>query len=177
MRISMSFLTCAAFALVACGETSEADAPLADEISGSDDEAAPKATAQEAVQEEVVTTQEPQETTRTTPERAVMTGQDGPEFDACGGWGEVSGLNPDGDNFLSVRSRPEAGSTELDRLGPGAGVTMCETAPGFIGIVYRGEGQKDLDCAINSGLEAPEPYTGPCRSGWVSDNYVTLLAG
>ena len=41
------------------------------------------------------------------PEVPVMVGGDS-EQDACGGTYRVTGLNPRGDNFLSVRSRPAA---------------------------------------------------------------------
>ena len=55
----------------------------------------------------------------------VMIGLDGPEFDACGALGEVTNLNPRGDNYLSVRARPSTSGAELDRLGPGARILIC----------------------------------------------------
>ena len=68
-------------------------------------------------------------------------GANGPEFDACGALGEVANLNPRGDNFLSVRARPSTSGTELDRLGPGARILICDgTVDGWVGVVYDPNG-------------------------------------
>ncbi len=109
----------------------------------------------------------------------VMIGLDGPEFDACGSLGEVANLNPRGDNYLSVRARPSTSGTELDRLGPGARILMCDaTTDGWIGVVYDPNADEDyFDCQA-LGLEPePRPYSGPCRSGWVHGDYVIVIAG
>lgn len=181
MRIAAMLLTGAAFTLAACGGASEEDSPDTAEVETVAVESDPDPETEAAEEEAATDTTEAPEpqavAARTTPERAVMIGQDGPQFDACGGYGQVTGLNPAGDNYLSVRSLPQAGSAELDRIGPDTGVIMCEAVNGFHGIVYRGEGQDDLDCEAGANLDAPEPYSGPCRSGWVSERFVTLIAG
>lgn len=109
----------------------------------------------------------------------VMYGLDGPDFDGCGGWGRVSGLKPDGDNFLAVRAAPSTQSSKIDELPQGHEVWFCDGSDDqqWVGIVYRGKGQKGFECATGPNLEKPKAYPGPCRSGWVHKNYVTLLAG
>ncbi|MEM9678026.1 MAG: integron [Pseudomonadota bacterium] len=104
----------------------------------------------------------------------VRLGLDGPEFDACGGFGEVYRLNPNGDNYLSVRNRPSGQGRELDRLGPKQGVWMCETRGRWIGVVYSKGGQ---DCFVSSPTRNVRNYNGPCPSGWVFDKYIKLIAG
>lgn len=95
-------------------------------------------------------------------------------MDACGGYGEVFNLNPDGDNFLAVRDRPSSSGQELDRLGPGMGVSMCLEEGEWVGIVYSKSGQ---NCGVGSPVLSPRAYSGPCRSGWVFGKYVKLIAG
>lgn len=111
--------------------------------------------------------------------RPVMYGLDGPDFDGCGGWGRVKGLNPDGDNFLSVRAAPTTQSSRLDKLKQGHEIWFCDSAKNgeWVGIVYKGEGQDGFECATGPNLDKPRPYPGPCRSGWVHKRYVELLAG
>lgn len=109
--------------------------------------------------------------------RPVRYGFDGPDLDACGGYGEVSGLKAGGDGFLSVREAPDVKAKELDRLTAGQGVTFCDSAKGnsWIGVVYDKSGGKD--CGTGSPIDATKNYPGPCQSGWVSAKYVTLIAG
>jgi len=109
--------------------------------------------------------------------RPVRIGFDGPDLDACGAYGEITGLNPDGDNFLSVRTAPNAEAEETDRLTSGTGVSLCETETGWIGIVYQGAGLTGGDCGTGSPVDDVREYDGPCRSGWVSQRYVELIAG
>lgn len=109
----------------------------------------------------------------------VMYGLDGPDFDGCGGWGKVKGLDPEGDNFLAVRAAPTTQSSKLDELKQGDEVWFCDGSKDqqWVGIVYRGKGQKDFACETGPNLPEPKPYPGPCRSGWVHKDYVVLLAG
>lgn len=108
------------------------------------------------------------------PSRAVRIGISSQEADACGGSGEVSGLNPRGDNYLSVRAAPNARARELGRLRPGQMIRLCERAGGgaWWGIIYSRT--EDQDCGLD-GVRRPRLYAGPCRSGWVSARYVTAL--
>lgn len=110
----------------------------------------------------------------------VMIGLDGSEYDACASLGAVVNLNPSGDNYLSVRAAPSTNAQELDRLGPGAQIWLCDGAHdgNWVGIVYGYDAQGEIwDCQA-LGLE-PEPraYDGPCQSGWVHGDYISVIAG
>lgn len=110
----------------------------------------------------------------------VRIGTDGPGMDACGGYGVVEGLDPAGDNYLAVRMAPDALAEELDRLAPETGVAMCgggDLHAGWEGVVYPGEGQSLAECGTGTPVSEPQDYTGPCRSGWVSQEFVSLKAG
>ena len=93
-----------------------------------------------------------------------------PGLDACMSQGKVAGLNPAGDNFLTVRRGPGTSFAEVDRLGPGAPVNLCDERNGWHGIVY-GE-----NCGVSSPADHA-PYRGPCKSGWVSAQYINVTAG
>ncbi|MEM8696738.1 MAG: SH3 domain-containing protein [Pseudomonadota bacterium] len=111
--------------------------------------------------------------------RPVMIGLDGPDFDACGALGEVANLNPRGDNYLSVRASPSTSGTELNRLGPGTRVLLCDgEGDGWIGIVYgSGADGELLDCQATDLVPQPRAYDGPCNSGWVHGDYISVIAG
>lgn len=93
-------------------------------------------------------------------------------YDACGSVGRVVGLNPSGDNYLSVRAKPSSSGNELDRLGPNTNVFMCDQRGRWIGIVYGGN-----SCGVGSPIADRQAYRGPCKSGWVFDKYIELFAG
>jgi Bacterial SH3 domain len=93
------------------------------------------------------------------------------DYDACGGQGQVSGLDPQGDNFLTVRAGPAKRNAAIDRLRSGSTVQICDSSGNWIGIVY-GSG-----CGTGSPLPKRQPYKGPCKSGWVFKKYVTVTAG
>ncbi len=113
------------------------------------------------------------------------------EYDACGAWGDVHGLDPNGDNFLAVRTGPGTAYTQIDSLNEGDGFSLCDRKGSWIGIVYQDKDQKandmegdvegneagDLDCNTGTPVTPRKPYDGPCRSGWVHENWVRLLAG
>lgn len=107
--------------------------------------------------------------------RPVRYGLNGPELDACTPYSEIRGLDRRGDNFVSVRGAPSTRARELDRLGPGRKVWICEEVNGWAGIVYGPRGS--TDCAVESPIPRARSYRGPCRSGWVASRYVTPIAG
>lgn len=115
-----------------------------------------------------------------TPPRTVLIGTAAPDLDACPSVGTVTGLNPRGDNFLSVRAGPGSDARELGRLRSGHLVHICEeTADGrWFGIVYdpRSPGLA-TDCGVGSPVPQARPYRGRCASGWVSARYVRVVAG
>lgn len=98
--------------------------------------------------------------------------------DACYGVGEVVGLDPRGDGFLSVRSGPGGQPfSEIDRLFNGNRVFICDQRGPWFGVVYAGPGQASADqCGVNRPWALRQPYTGPCGYGWVHSRYVRSLA-
>jgi hypothetical protein len=111
--------------------------------------------------------------------KPVMTGIDGPEFDACGSQGQVRGLREDGDNFLAVRAAPGTAAAETDRLKNGATVILCDSSKDgkWSGVVYPATGQTASDCGTASPVPRQTAYAGPCRSGWVASTFVAVTAG
>ena len=59
------------------------------------------------------------------PSRPVLI-QANSNLDSCPSTGEVRGLNPRGDNYLSVRAAPSARARERDRLRAGQEVMICD---------------------------------------------------
>lgn len=109
------------------------------------------------------------------PPRAVRIGFDGPRFDACAGYGVIRDL-PDGNPTLPVRAAPSRESVEVDRIGEGQGVSMCQQVGDWIGIVYAPD-DSDISCGTNSPVSSVRAYEGPCNQGWVDENFVKLVAG
>lgn len=109
--------------------------------------------------------------------KPVKIGFDGPRFDACAGFGRVANLNPRGDNLLSVRAAPSGDAEEIDQLGPGRGVSMCQKIGNWVGIVYAPDSEEPVDCGTNSPVPSVREYEGPCNSGWVNENFIKLVAG
>jgi hypothetical protein len=111
--------------------------------------------------------------------RIVRVGFGGPNLDACLSDGNVIGLNPIGDNFLSVRSSPSIYAREIDRLQTGDQVHMCETTDdgAWQGVVYQVGGNLAAECGASSPVSRIQPYSGRCKSGWVSSKYIKLFAG
>ncbi len=103
-----------------------------------------------------------------------MIGQD-VDYDACGGVGRVTGLNPRGDNFLAVRGGPGTKYAMIDRLYTNDLVYVCDGHSGWLGIIYPGDGR--TDCGVGSPVPRRMPYRGPCYSGWVFERYIEIVAG
>ena len=111
------------------------------------------------------------------PNRPVHVGLAGSDLDACLSLGEVSGLNPRGDNFLAVRAAPSAKARMVARLRTGHRVEVCEQQGGWLGIVYDTDPSGRRDCGTGSPVPNARAYRGPCLSGWVAARYVTIIAG
>ena len=104
----------------------------------------------------------------------VMAG--GTKIDACYSEGQVVGLDPNGDGFLSVQSGPGGRPfREIDRLHNGQMVSICTENGRWYGVVYS-KGQA-TDCNVSSSWPIRQPYTGPCDYGWVHQRYVRITAG
>ncbi|EAQ02887.1 hypothetical protein OB2597_15935 [Pseudooceanicola batsensis HTCC2597] len=82
--------------------------------------------------------------------------------------GQVQGLNPDGDGFLSVRSGPGSHFRKLDEVYNGDRLTIYEARGDWFGVVYRDDGS-DFGCSTTP---RPLPYR---FKGWVHRNWVRVL--
>jgi len=112
-----------------------------------------------------------------TPDRPVRIGTVAPDLDACLSQGEVTGLNPRGDNYLTVRAGPGRDARDIGRLGPGHIVNVCEERGEWLGIVFGPAGRPEEDCGVGSNIPRPRAYDGPCHSGWVAARYIRIVAG
>jgi Caspase domain/Bacterial SH3 domain len=61
-----------------------------------------------------------------------------PAPDACASVGRVRGLDPNGDNFLSVRTGPGTSFQEVDRLYTGNRVRICSSQGKWLRVNYGG---------------------------------------
>jgi len=96
--------------------------------------------------------------------------------DACGETGEIAGLDPQGDGFLSVRGGPGGRPfREIDRLFNGNEVYICDRKEPWFGVVYNQLRQLDENCGVSKAWRTQQSYTGPCRYGWIHSNYVHIL--
>ena len=98
-----------------------------------------------------------------------------PDTPACGGGAIVVGLDPRGDNFLSVRSGPGGKAFgERDRITSGMRVKICDMIGPWYGIVYSPSGMSD-QCGVSRPWPTRTPYDGPCRQGWAYSRYLTYV--
>ncbi|MFC3219377.1 integron [Tianweitania populi] len=110
-----------------------------------------------------------------TPSVPVTASSDG-IMDACNSVGRVTGLDPKGDNFLSVRSGPGGKYTEIARLASGADIFICDERSPWLGVIYPAD-DATVDCGTDAYSGEAKPYTGPCRSGWIHQKFVQVIAG
>ena len=102
---------------------------------------------------------------------AVQYGGD-PNGDACDSFGVVAGLDPRGDNFLSVQSGPGGKPyRQLDRVHTDQRLWVCRERGAWLGVVYA-KGGDGTGCGVTSPRARSSVYRGPCRSGWVHRKYV-----
>lgn len=103
----------------------------------------------------------------------IIVGKNRAALDGCGAVGQVEGVDPRGDGFLSVRSGP-GGSPyrEIARLFNGQQVYICSRRGAWYGVVYNSPEIATVDCGVATSRDAPQPYTGPCPYGWVHSRYV-----
>lgn len=69
-------------------------------------------------------------------------------------------------DFLAVRSDPAISSNQKDQLHNGDEVIILDNKGEWMGIVYP-----NIKECQQSVLSAG-PYKGPCKSGWVNQNWV-----
>ncbi len=92
------------------------------------------------------------------------------DWDTCS-FGEVANLDPDGDNFLAVRSGPGTNYQMIDKIHSGEHVWIFNHDGNWMGVVY---GDKNIDC---SPVERTREYQGPGKKGWVFEKYIRHIAG
>ena len=109
-------------------------------------------------------------------ERPVQIGFDGPRFDACASFGRVTNLSVEGEG-LAVLAAPAGNAQVIDRIGVGRGVSMCQKVGDWVGVVYAPDADDPIDCGTGSPVPTRRAYEGPCRSGWVDENFLKLVAG
>ena len=99
------------------------------------------------------------------------------DLDACSN-GEVTGLDPSGDGFLSVRSGPGARPyREIDRLSNGNEVYLCGSRGRWYAIVYHQSRKHHESCGVSTPWHKRRAYSGPCRYGWVHSQFIKVTAG
>jgi hypothetical protein len=96
--------------------------------------------------------------------------------DACGSQAIVVGLDPRGDNYLSVRAGPSGQHRESDRLGTGAEVAICNQSGDWFGVIYS-HVKLPGECGGSSPSPTTRAYRGPCQSGWVHRRHIRVTAG
>lgn len=98
-------------------------------------------------------------------------------IDACSSLAQVNHLSKGPDGFLAVKDAPSIKAYRTDKIFNGQKLWVCEESKDgkWLGIVYSPNEKQD--CGVSSPVEKRKPYNGPCKSGWVSKKYVTLLAG
>ncbi len=79
-------------------------------------------------------------------------------------------VNADG---AALRAGPGADFPLIIVLPAGSVIAGCETRDGWEGII---EGQYGT-CSIGITVTAPQPYAGPCRSGWIEQRHLTHIYG
>lgn len=82
---------------------------------------------------------------------------------------------------VAVRAGPGVQFDAIDSLKPGAPFFSCDGAGGWVGIVYRREGDPPDTTGSCGALTSPvaekRAYRGPCRSGWIADSAQQITGG
>lgn len=111
--------------------------------------------------------------------RSVTIGEGGPGLAACGARAHVVNLSADGQPYLPVRAAPFTEADEVARLSNGARLFVCTRSidQAWRGVVIPPAYQPNADCGVSAAVASVQPYTGPCKSGWVASDYLELSAG
>ena len=98
-----------------------------------------------------------------------------PDLDACAAVGTVVRLQPG--SLLAVRAGPGTTFARRDALANGREFFMCAMSDDgqWHGVVYSED--PGVDCGVATPVPVEQDYAGPCRSGWVHDRWVMLVAG
>ena len=98
-------------------------------------------------------------------------------IDACSSFAQVNNLGKGPDAFLAVKDEPNLKAKRVDKIFSGQKLWICEaTKDGkWYGVVYPTT--ENQDCGVTTVIKNRKPYATPCKSGWVSQKYVTIVAG
>ena len=97
-----------------------------------------------------------------------------PNLDGCGATDVIRGIiSRRGDGFLAMRSGVETKYKIIYKFyRNGKKVTMCDDKGKWVGIIY-GE-----DCGeAYDNIAKRKPYEGSCKSGWIFEKYIRMIAG
>ena len=96
-----------------------------------------------------------------------------PNLDGCGATDVIRGVSRRGDGFLAVRSGSGTKYKMIDKFyRNGKNVTMCDDKGKWVGIIYG------KNCGeANDNIPKRKPYEGSCKSGWIFEKYIRLIAG
>jgi hypothetical protein len=74
---------------------------------------------------------------------------------------------------LTVRRGPGTSYARLDSLANGRKVHFCDWSADetWVGVVYP---TGKADCGVDTPRSEPGPYTGSCKTGWISSQYVRV---
>jgi hypothetical protein len=112
--------------------------------------------------------------------RNVRIGTRGAGASACQAVAVVANLPGTGgvNDFLAVREAPTTRGTQVDKLGAGHPVVVCDQSDSgsWIGIVYQNDGMPPRGrCGVVDSVASSRAYSGPCQSGWVYSRYLEVL--
>lgn len=97
------------------------------------------------------------------------------ELDACPSGGEIKALTQNSTEDIILRAGPGEKFAVVTKLKIGQTFAMCDSKPGWIGIVvFPTLGNL---CGVNTTLKKPKPYKGKCKSGWVAEQNVNQTSG
>ncbi len=99
-------------------------------------------------------------------------------LDPCMSLAQVNNLGKGPDAFLAVKDEPNLKAKRIDKIFSGQKLWICEDSKdgNWYGVVYPTT--ENQDCDVNNiSIKNRKTYTGPCKSGWVSQKYVTIVAG
>jgi len=92
-----------------------------------------------------------------------------PGMDACGGMGLTMAETV----MITVNQN---GGVSFDTVVPaGTRVSFCDYDSGYYGVLIH---EEKSECGGGSAtVPVAEPYSGPCKSGWIKEIFLELLAG
>ncbi|GAB3483022.1 hypothetical protein [Marinomonas epiphytica] len=88
-------------------------------------------------------------------------------YDACYSAAEVFSSTA---KKVTVYSAPDDESNVIDEVATGIYVSVCDYSDktlvdDWVGIVYKND--ESLVCGVGTTVEKRQPYSGPCKSGWI----------